>query len=452
MSKRIRRAGLSVLAIALCASLCFNSTPRVSAQAGARRATAKHAVNAKAATVAAATDEVLRETSELRKLAVLRAVKSGAQSRAEIEQMLLRSLDEESKPEEMRASELTMKKLGLIPASFELRPFIVSVLTEQILGYYDPKTKQFYLADWVDVDGLQPVLAHELTHALQDQHFDLRRFEHWRKGDADAELAAHALVEGDATWLMTLYILKDPRRVIGMMKSVGTTSTAKIDSAPRSLRESLVFPYDQGMAWVRQLYQRGGWKAVDDAFTNLPQSTEQIIHPEKYFAHEAPTQVVLPDLTPALGKDWKQIDTDVNGEWGYYQILDEFLKDEKASKQAAAGWGGDRYALYENKQTHETTLAQLSTWDTEQDAGEFCTAYIRRTSARYKDAKFSGEEIMDFIGTQAWWQTAEGRVVIQRRGAQVLILEGLPDKADFDTLLRIILKKPLSSDDFKRPL
>jgi hypothetical protein len=436
---------------ALCACLLAFVPLRTAAQAGARRAPAKPAVNAKAAALTATTEEVLRETSELRKLPVLRAVKSGAQSRAEIEQMLLRSLDEESKPEEMRAGELTLKKLGLLPAAFELRPFIVSLLTEQILGYYDPKSRQFYLADWVDVDGVQPVLAHELTHALQDQHFGLRRFEHWRKGDADAELAAKALVEGDATWLMTLYVLKDPRRVIGMMKSVGATSTAKIDAAPRSLRESIVFPYDQGMAWVRQLHQRGGWKAVDDAYANLPQSTEQIIHPEKYFAHEAPAQVAMPDLSPALGTDWKQIDTDVNGEWGYYLILDEFLKNASESKQAAAGWGGDRYALYENRQTRETMLAQLSTWDTEQDADEFYQAYIRRTSARYKDAKFLGEAIGNFVGGEAEWQTAEGRVFVQRRGAQVIILEGLPDRANISALSSLLLKKPLGADDLKQP-
>jgi hypothetical protein len=204
MSKRIRRAARApFFAAALCASLLAFAPTRAAAQAAAQ-APAKPAVGAKAAALSAATEEVLREASELRKLSVMRAVKSGAQSRAEIEQMLLRSLDEESKPEEMRGGELTMKKLGLIPAGFELRPFIVSVLTEQILGYYDPKTRQFYLADWVELEGQQPVVAHELTHALQDQHFDLRRFEHWRKGDADAELAAHALVEGDATWLMTL--------------------------------------------------------------------------------------------------------------------------------------------------------------------------------------------------------------------------------------------------------
>jgi hypothetical protein len=438
MSKRIRQAAkASLVALALSASLLAGFPPRAAAQVVAQ-APAKPAINAKTAAVAAATEEVLRETSELRKLAVLRAVKSGAQSRAEIEQMLLRSLDEESKPEEMRAGELTMKKLGLIPANFELRPFIVSVLTEQILGYYDPKTRQFYLADWVDVDGLQPVLAHELTHALQDQHFDLRRFEHWRKGDADAELAAHALVEGDATWLMTLYVLKDPRRVIGMMKSVGTTSTAKIDSAPRSLRESLVFPYEQGMAWIRQLYQRGGWKAVDDAYAILPQSTEQIIHPEKYFAHEPPTHVVPRDLTPALGKDWRQIDADVNGEWGYYLILDEFIKNEEESKRAAAGWGGDRYALYENKQTHETMLAQLTSWDTEQDAREFFDAYVKRTQKRFGLSGIDVTQPADKKSTIKFWNTGDGVCSVMLMGRRVAIIEGVPPKKNAAELLSLL--------------
>ncbi|HEX8162829.1 MAG TPA: hypothetical protein VF538_13235 [Pyrinomonadaceae bacterium] len=425
MSKRISRAARSPLAaLALCAGLLVNLAPRASAQASAQQAPAKPAVSARAAALAAETEEVMRETSELRKLPVLSAVKSGAQSRAEIEQMLLRSLDEESKPEELRAGELTMKKLGLIPADFGLRAFTVSVLTEQILGYYDPKTRQFYLADWVDLDGQQPVLAHELTHALQDQHFDLRRFEHWRKGDADAEFAAKALVEGDAMFLMTLYVMKDPRRIINMMKSVSATSTAKIDAAPRALRESIIFPYDQGMAWVRQLHQRGGWKAVDDAYARLPQSTEQIIHPEKYFAREGPARVAPRDLTPALGRDWKQIDADVNGEWGYYLILDQFLKDEKESKRAAAGWGGDRYALYENQKTRETLLAQDTVWDTEQDAQEFLDAYAKRTELRYKTQPDTGG--LRPSPLRRAWHTPEGIAAVERRGARVITLEGLP--------------------------
>jgi hypothetical protein len=437
MSKRITRwltTGLCALVVA--ASLSVSTLPRAAAQAGTQ-VQPKPAATSKAASIAAATEEVLRETSELRQLPILRPVKSGAQSREEIERMLIRNLDEESKPEEMRAGELTLKKLGLLPADFHLRPFMVSVLTEQILGYYDPKTRQFYLADWIDLDGQQPVIAHELTHALQDQHFDLMRFEHWRKGDADAELAAHALVEGDATWLMTLYVLKDPRRVVGMMKSVGTTSTQKIDSAPRALRESLTFPYEQGMMWVRQLHQRGGWKAVDTAYKDLPQSTEQIMHPEKYFAHEAPIKVDVPDLTRSLGREWKRIDTDVNGEWGYYQILDQFLNDEKASRQAAAGWGGDRYALYENQKTHETMLAQSTVWDTEQDAQEFFDAYVKRTQERFSPTGSANK-------TSGYWArgfffSSSGAVAIKRAGSRVAVIEGVPSNKNAFVLMNSLL-------------
>jgi hypothetical protein len=437
MSKRnVRGIASCCCALALLTSLLLQTSPRAVAQVAAQPAP-KPVASTSAASVAAATEEVLRETSEIRQLAVLRPVKSGAQSRAEIERMLLRNLDEESNPEEMRAGELALKKLGLLPADFHLRPFMVSVLTEQILGYYDPKTRQFYLADWIDLEGQQPVIAHELTHALQDQHFDLLRFEKPRKGEADADAAVHALVEGDATWAMTLYALRDPRRVLGMMKSIGTTSTQKIDSAPRALRETLLFPYEQGMMWVRQLYQRGGWKAVDDAFTNLPQSTEQIMHPEKYFAHETPVKIDVPDLTRALGRGWRRIDADVNGEWGYYLILEEFLKNDPESRAAAAGWGGDRYALYENRLTHETMLAQLTAWDTERDAREFFDAYVKRTGRRYADSREEGGNTTG-VATQSVFSTKEGAVVVRLEGKRVVVLEGVPPKKDTRRLMSLL--------------
>jgi hypothetical protein len=442
MSKGILR-GIAACcgALALLASLLIQTPPRALSQVAAPPAP-KPAASARAASVVAATEEVLRETSEIRQLAVLRPVKSGAQSREEIERMLVRNLDEESKPEEMRAGELALKKLGLLPADFHLRPFIVSVLKEQILGYYDPKSRQFYLADWIDIEGQQPVIAHELTHALQDQHFDLLRFEKPHKGEADADAAVHALVEGDATWAMTLYALRDPRRVLGMMKSIGTTSTQKIDAAPRALRETLMFPYEQGMMWVRQLYQRGGWKAVDEAFNNLPQSTEQIMHPEKYFAHEAPVRVEVPDLTRALGRGWRRIDADVNGEWGYYLILDEFLKNDQESRRAVAGWGGDRYALYENRLTHETMLTQLTIWDTESDAREFFDAYVKRTERRYAGSVSDGIETSNGELLRRSFVTREGVVVIERRGSRVVVLEGVSPKRDAGRLMRLLTGTP----------
>jgi len=276
-----------------------------------------------------------------------------------------------------------------------------------------------------------------LTHALQDQHFNLRRFDKWPKGDSDAELAAHALIEGDASLAMSVYMARSPLRIIALMKAMGTSksSTELIDSAPRSIRESLLFPYEEGMQWVTQLYRREGWPLVSKAFTELPQSTEQILHADKYFAHEAPIKLSQPDIASALGSGWKRIDTDVNGEWGYYLILDEYLKSERESKRAAAGWGGDRYSVYEGRKPGEVCIAQLSAWDTEQDAVEFFDAYAKRTELRYKSATVLPVKTVGESTVVKAWQTDEGNVIMQRRGSRVLILEGVPEGKDARILM-----------------
>jgi hypothetical protein len=446
MSKRNKMPGklgtcaALLVAVALAGGLLATGAPPAAAQVAApQRPTA--AVNPRSASVVAATAEVLKETGEIRQLAVLRTVKSGAQSRAEIERMLVRNLDEQTTPAELHASELALKKLGLVPADFQFRSFLIELLTEQVAGYYEPKTQEFYLADWIDLDGQQPVMAHELTHALQDQHFNLRRFSKWPKGDSDAELAAHALVEGDATLVMTFYVMRDLKRVAAMMKSMSAegSSSEKIERAPRVVRESLLFPYKQGMDFASQVYRRGGWPLISEAYKTLPQSSEQILHPEKYFAHEAPVKIDLPELDSILGKGWARLDYDVNGEWSYFQILDEFLRAEKESQKAAAGWGGDRFALYENRATRQVLLAQLTAWDSETDAAEFFDAYVKRTERRYKDAIADTRASVPTETRRVWRTTGEGTVVLERQGARVAILEGVPEKANMSALVKKVL-------------
>jgi len=430
MSKQIN-AGLALL-ILIC--LCAGSlTVRTHAQAGAAR-------TAQNAAIIATTDAVLKETSELRELSIMRPVKSGAQSRAEIERTVIKNLDSETTPAEMHATEALLRVFGLAPNDFEYRPFLVKLLTEQIAGYYDPKAQQFYLADWIELDGQKPIMAHELTHALQDQHFNLKRFEKWPKGDSDAELAAHALIEGDAMLAMTFYMAKHPLITLAFIKSLGSqeNATEQLKRAPRALRESLTFPYEAGSTWATALHERGGWDMVSKAFTKLPQSTEQIMHPDKYFAYEAPVKLTLPELKLQLGPTWKRIDSDVNGEWGCYLLLDEYLKDAEESKKAAAGWGGDEFVLYEGAKPTDLFVAQLTAWDTPVDAREFFDAYLKRSWKRYPDAQATDTTSTTERGERHEWKSATSRGVLELRGSRVLILEGIPEKANTTALLNRI--------------
>jgi hypothetical protein len=436
MSKRKRlsvsaRWVVSATQAALALTLC--AAPGVAQQAKTA------AVNPKTAAIRAASAEVLTETSGIRKLSVIRPVRSGAQSRAEIEQMLIRNLNESTTPEELQASETTLKKLGLVPPDFQLRPFMIRLLTEQVAGYYDPRTKEFYLADWIDLDGQRPVMAHELTHALQDQHFDLRRFEKWPDHDSDAELAAHALIEGDAMLLMTQYVIRSPARQLAMIRSFlagESGSTEQFDKAPRVLRESLLFPYSQGALWAGQLHKRGGWELVSRAFKELPASTEQILHPEKYFAHEAPMKVPMKDVSSVLGKGWRALENDVNGEWGYFLILDEFLKSKDESQRAAEGWHGDRFALYLGPANGDVVLTNKTVWDTEKDALEFFDAYVKRTSARYKTEPADSAT----NPRRRVWTTQEGSVLVELSGRNVLIVEGAPTSDKANAVIGALIK------------
>jgi hypothetical protein len=437
------------------------------------------------ASIVATTAAVLKETSEIRELPILRAVKSGAESRADIERMLIRNLDKQRTPAEMHASEVALRKFGLVPDSFQYRPFIIKLLTEQVAGYYDPKEQKFHLADWLDLEGQKPVMAHELTHALQDQHFNLKRFEKWPRGDSDAETAAHALIEGDATLAMTLYMLRYPMVALAFRKSLGAEgiSTEQFDLAPRAIRESLIFPYLNGAEWATQVYRKGGWVAISKAYTELPLSTEHILHADKYFAYERPVKIVLPDVAGLLNAagsnqqsaissqrtansnpqsairnpqstgpppsrklptahrpqpttSWHRIDSDVNGEWSYYLLLDQFLKSSTESKRASAGWGGDRYDLYEGP-GGQVFLAQLTAWDTEKDAREFFEAYVKRTKLRYAQASLVELTAAD-KDIRREWRTSEGTVIVEIRGSRVLISEGIPTPSNSDVIMKAL--------------
>jgi hypothetical protein len=368
-----------------------------------------------------ASEEILKETSEIRGLRVIRPVISGLKGREEIQQLVISRLNERNTPAELYAAEMFLHQLGLVPKEFKLQQSLIDLLTEQIAGYYDPRSREFYLANWIDKQGQTPVMVHELAHALQDQHFNLRRFEKWPKGDSDAELAAQSLIEGDATLVMMQFLSRDHERQVDLMKSVlSNTTTGRLQQTPRVIRDTLLFPYEKGTQWAVAIHSRGGWNAVSKAFKNLPRSTEQILHVEKYLTDEKPVKVKVPDQSRLIGKDWRLLDMDINGEWGYFLILDEYLKDERLSSEASNGWAGDRYALYKNSKTNKTSLVQKTVWDTVKDAEEFYRGYVARTEVRYgKQEKQEGRYILS---------RPDVEIVVEQSGSTVLILEGIPIK------------------------
>lgn len=411
MSKTARRA-VALAAILLVPSL-----------AGAQKPAAPKAD--------AVPDQVLASVARLRGLPIVRAVPSGMKSRDAIRAMVLKDLAETSSSAQMRDSTALLKFLGLVPADFELERETIALLTEQIAGFYDPKTKIFYLADWIPESEQRTVMAHELTHALTDQHFDLRRLEKWPDGDGDAELAAHALVEGDATAMMIEYELAER----GLPHDIGRFPVSLADliregagaddpehpvfsHAPAILRDSLQFPYVAGAGFVQALLKSGQWASVSAAYKTFPASTEQVMHPEKYLANEAPVKVALPDLSAALGAGWKRVDSDVNGEFGYDLLLKGELPEAEAAS-AAAGWGGDRYNFYLDASRDHATLVHVSAWDSEGEATEFFSAYAERCAKRFKTTD-AGE----VSPTVRQWQTSEGLVRLERRGARVVAVEG----------------------------
>ncbi len=428
MSKRI----LIVVALPLLTLLISHGWLAAQQPARSKGVNPSPANSASAAEVIAATNEILEEVSILRGLKILMPVKSGIKSRSEIEQEVIRNFEESYQPGELDAANKSLVAYGLVPKGFNYHHLLIKLLTEQVAGFYRPKSKELFLADWNEISLQKPIMVHELTHALQDQHFNLRRFENWPRGDGDREAAIHALIEGDATGIMYNYELKPMGSDITRLQAITNLSDMSLTqaekenqqvflSAPSVVRRSLIFPYIYGATFVQEMVRQRGWEGVSRAFTELPQSTEQIIHFEKYVAREEPVKVQLTNIASLLGADWKRIDADVNGEYGYLLILSEFIGKRDAQK-AAAGWGGDQSTLYENVAKGQLLLAHLSVWDTTLDSDEFFKAYAARTLKRHPRAK---ERKLSSADERAF-RTAGGDTYIQLREKSVLVIEGLP--------------------------
>jgi len=380
---------------------------------------------AESSSALAATNDVLDQISLIRGLPVKHPVKSGFKSKADIEKMLLDDLKASNSYAEIEAQRRVLVKLGMIASDFPLADFEVKLLVEQIVGFYEPKTKEFYLADWIPIDDQRITMAHELTHALQDQYLDLGRLENFPKHESDADLAAHALVEGEATVVMVSWQRHVEASRLPTFSIPDTTAASMggqrfplFEQAPLVLRENLTFPYFYGAVFVQSVVRARSWEAITQTYTDLPISSEQIMHPQKFIIREDPIDIRIPDLGKILGPSWKPVADDVMGEFNYRIMLEQFIDRTKA-QHAAAGWGGDRYLAFEEARTGRILLAQMTTWDTEVDAKEFFEAYTDRINIRYQNPKN-----LDMTDQSKRWRTSEGDVTLIRRGKDVLVIEG----------------------------
>jgi hypothetical protein len=340
-------------------------------------------------------------------------------------------------PEKIHADQLAMEKFRLIPKGFPLEKFTIDLLTEQVAALYDPKTKEFYIADWIPVELQRTVMAHELTHALQDQYFDL---DHWLKEvktNDDALLARTAVAEGSATAVMLEYLLAPQGKHVSDLPEAQEFVRAGLieqleaetafSQAPRYLREVLVFPYLDGVNFTQRFLSRHGWKTFDTVFLNPPPSSQEILHPEKYLDGDPPEAVTLPDLTKLLPPGWKRLDDNVAGEFTTAAILKEFL-DEKRAEATAREWAGDRYQVFENLAASRTLVVFRTRWASAPAAQQFFADYCELLPKKYQKLEKRTSAPHRFVAA-----TEEDRVLVRIRDRDVLIVEG----ADATTLARI---------------
>ncbi|MEA2563815.1 MAG: hypothetical protein QOH06_5319 [Acidobacteriota bacterium] len=376
-------------------------------------------------------EALLEEAEKYRGLEAKAAVPSGTVDGSALEKKMVESFQTDLPPEKLRPVELALKAFGLVPESLDLVKFFPELLTSQVAGFYDPERHYLALVQRDDRKGEivpsdlpadaakkaeEAVLVHELTHALQDQHFHLETFATGQPLD-DADVAKVALIEGDATLVMMDFFagmslatmpgieetldlfLSDPRKMLE--SAPGVPGVAELASAPAWFQDTLLFSYFEGFQFSLSARRKGGQALLDRAFTkDPPRSSEQILHPEKWHTkRDDPMVLPWPDLSRVL-PGWTKATEAQLGELTIRTLLRGALKKDERAAQAAAGWGGDRFAVYEKQ--GERLLAWVTEWDTEADAREFQSA-----------AKDLG---------RGW--------AVQRKGKRVVVIRGTLKKAE----------------------
>jgi len=420
-------------------------------------------------------DEILAFDSKQTGLPIKKQIKRRLTSRDEVVAYLTKHMKDED-VKRLQRSELVLKKFGLLPRDFDLEKLLVSLLREQIAGYYDPKTKTVNLLDWVPMEEQEPVMAHELTHALQDQFVGLDKW--MKRGEKDlgetkkdptsADIendeiddTREAIVEGQAETVMLQYelapmgrsILDSPDLVEAMESQMasGTDDSKVFKDAPIFLRESLTFPYSYGLKFeVKLLEKRGKEEAFAGVLSSPPHTTRQIMQPDTYLSGEQLPPMPVVDFKHDF-KDYVKFDIGAMGEFDVAVLIEQYA-GKKSSDRLYPEWRGGYYyaARPKGDSTAPLGLMYVSRWSDAEKAQEFAAIYAKSLSQRYTKAEEVGDnsssstrpskyKIALLQGRHAW-NTNEGSVVIDQENDTVLVTEGL-DAATTQTLEKEVFKK-----------
>jgi hypothetical protein len=469
MSKQHRIGQWAGLGCAWLAALCLASGALAPAQQKKQAPAASpsaqdstHITPEQAKELFALVDQLIKFSSEETGLPIKSAVKRQMTTRAEVESYLEEKFDEDEGAKRLQRDEIVLKKFGLIDHDFELKPFLLALLKEQIEAYYDSKTKTVNMLDWVDADDQKPVLAHELTHALQDQHSDLEKWDDQTPDDVSTDAAGDrdhltkdeldtardAVAEGQATAVMMDYILKpmgkslvkDPE-VLDIVKDqmASSDNSPVMARAPLLLSESMLFPYREGLSFEQDVWMdQGQGAAFAGALDHPPTSSWEIINPREYEQKHTPSVPLMPDIHPLVDTLYRPYDIGQVGQLDLH-ILAEIFGGTAAARDLTPAWNGGLYwagqlrsakTPAEQGSTKSLALIYLAVWRNEASAEAFAKLYADSLGRKYSgvtQVETAQAPAASRDGTvEQVYSTNEGPVVITIRGKLVFITESFP--------------------------
>ncbi len=353
-------------------------------------------------------------------------------TKEKIKAFLDKRVKEVAKPEDLRAEELTLKKFGLVPLDFDLAKNTIDLLAEQAAAFYDYDKKKLFVTDTTASETQEPVLSHEVAHAIADQNYNLSKFIKAGRNSDDGTTARLAVMEGQATWLMSELLarkmgqsLKNSPSLLATMSGAADNAEGQFpifDNAPLYLRQTLVFPYTKGMLFQHAVFERDGQKGFGEVFRKPPVSTQQILHPQKYFSGVIPTQPDLPQ--PHLPKGYKSLVGGSLGELEHAIMLEQYSGKHRAA-DLAPHWRGCAFDLEENKKAGRVVLLYAVEWDSEDAARQYFAAYRAQLAKKWKHMTVATQTADAVTGAGD-----DGRFELRRKGATVTSMEGLPAALD----------------------